>query len=195
TFLVGEGLIALAVLAIVATMTVTPPARHEAPTWPFSIRLSFAALEGAPAASARVLIGSQIAVLGLVGLAAGLAIRGRRLPLVAGALVVLGAGVGLALPPLAVDAYPTTYLRPSVPYHAASIASGATLYREHCAACHGAGGAGDGPAGLRLTRPPADLRAPHTAQHTAGDLFWWLSNGIPTAGMPAFSRELSEEQR
>ena len=42
TFLVGEGLIALAVLAIVATMTVTPPARHEAPTWPFSIRLSFA---------------------------------------------------------------------------------------------------------------------------------------------------------
>ena len=195
TFLVGEGLIALVVLAIVATMTVTPPARHEAPTWPFSVRLSFAALEGAPAASARVLIGSQIAVLGLVGLAAGLAIRGRRLPLVAGALVVLGAGVGLALPPLAVDAYPTTYLRPSVPYHAASIASGATLYREHCAACHGAGGAGDAPAGLRLARPPADLRGPHTALHTAGDLFWWLTNGIPEAGMPAFGRELGEEQR
>jgi len=195
TFVAGEGVIALAILGLVATLSVTPPARHEAPTWPFATRLSFAVLEGAPGASARVFVGSQVAVLGLVGLAAGLALRGRQLPLVAGALVVLGAGVGLALPPLAVDAYPTTYLRPSVPYQATSIASGAALYREHCAACHGAGGAGDGPAGLRLPRPPADLRAPHTALHTAGDLFWWLSNGIPTAGMPAFSRELSEEQR
>ena len=195
TFVAGEGLIALAILAIVATMSVTPPARHEAPTWPFAIRLSFRALEGAPAALVRVLVGSQVAVLGLVGIAAGLTLRGRRLPLVAGALVVLGAGAGLALPPLAIDAYPTTYRRPSVPYQAASIASGAALYREHCASCHGLGGAGDGPAGVRLPRPPADLRAPHTAQHTAGDLFWWLSNGIPAAGMPAFGRELSEEQR
>jgi putative copper resistance protein D len=195
TFVAGEGLIALAILALVATMSVTPPARHEPPTWPFAIRLSFGALEGAPAASARALVGSQIAVLGLVGLVAGLAIRGRRLPLVAGALVVLGAGVGLALPPLTVDAYPTTYLRPSVPYQAASIASGAALYRAQCASCHGLGGSGDGPVGVRLPRPPADLRAPHTALHTAGDLFWWLSNGIPAAGMPAFGRELSEEQR
>ena len=57
TFVAGEGLIALAILAIVATMSVTPPARHEAPAWPFAIRLSFRALEGAPAALVRVLVG------------------------------------------------------------------------------------------------------------------------------------------
>ncbi|HZN52650.1 MAG TPA: c-type cytochrome, partial [Methylomirabilota bacterium] len=98
-------------------------------------------------------------------------------------------------PPLTIDAYPTTYLRPSVPYQAASIASGAALYRENCVACHGPGGAGNGPAGLNLPRPPADLRAPHTAQHTAGDLYWWLTNGIQAAGMPGFGARLTEDQR
>src|SRR5207247_224364 len=83
------------------------------------------------------------------------------------------AGAALALPPLAIDAYPTTYLRPAVPYQAASIATGATLYQTNCTVCHGTTGAGDGPGGARLPRRPADLRAPHTAQHTAGDLFWW----------------------
>jgi putative copper export protein/mono/diheme cytochrome c family protein/peroxiredoxin len=194
-FVVAEGLLALAILGVVAALSVTPPARHEAPAWPFGIRLSVAALEGATAETTRVLIGSQIAVLGLVAAIAGVVLRAWRLPLVALALVALGAGAGLALPPLAIDAYPTTYLRPSVPYQATSIASGAALYRESCAACHGAKGAGDGLAGLALPRPPADLRAPHTAQHTAGDLFWWLTNGIPAAGMPGFGARFTEEQR
>src|SRR5207249_2101590 len=148
-----------------------------------------------PAEASRTFMGCQIAVLGLVAMLAGVIVRTWRLPLVALALVALGAGAGLALPPLAIDAYPTTYLRPSVPYQAASVASGAALYRESCVACHGARGAGDGPAGLNLPRPPADLRAPHTAQHTAGDLYWWLTNGIPAAGMPGFGARLSEDQR
>src|SRR5207249_1542078 len=82
---------------------------------------------------------------------------------------------------LAIDAYPTTYLRPAVPYQAASIATGAALYRTNCVVCHGTTGAGDGPGGARLPQRPADLRASHTAQHTAGDLFWWISHGIPRA--------------
>ncbi|PYM77313.1 MAG: hypothetical protein DME03_05505 [Candidatus Rokuibacteriota bacterium] len=194
-FVVAEACLALAILGVVAALGVTPPARHDAPVWPFAIRLSTTALEGASAAATRALIGSQIAVLGLAGLVAAATLRSRMLPLGALGLVALGAGAGLALPPLAIDAYPTTYLRPSVPYQAASVASGAALYRESCVACHGARGAGDGPAGLNLPRPPADLRAPHTAQHTAGDLYWWLTNGIPAAGMPGFGARLSEDQR
>ncbi len=50
-------------------------------------------------------------------------------------------------------------------------------------------------AGLRLPRPPADLRAPHTGQHTAGDIFWWITHGIPRGQMPAFGTRLSEEDR
>src|SRR5206468_8813615 len=56
-------------------------------------------------------------------------------------------------------------------------------------------GKGDGPGGAGLPRTPADLTAPHTAQHTAGDLFWWITHGIKTAGMPRFSETLDEDQR
>jgi mono/diheme cytochrome c family protein len=34
---------------------------------------------------------------------------------------------------------------------------GAPLFQRHCAACHGAGGRGDGPAAKALVTPPADL--------------------------------------
>jgi len=194
-FVALEAGLALAILVIVAAMNVTPPARHEAPVWPFTIRLSLSALEGRAADATRALIGSQIALIGLVALIAGLAMRAWRLPLAAVALGAVGAGVGLALPPLSIDAYPTTYLRPSVPYQASAITAGAALYQSHCAGCHGPRGAGDGPAGRTLPRSPADLRAPHTAQHTAGDLFWWISYGIPGSGMPGFGSQLTEDQR
>ena len=194
-FVLVEAILALAILVIVAAMNVTPPARHEPPLWPFTIRLSFAALEGRAAEATRALIGSQIGIVGLVALVAGLAMRAWRLPLAMIALALLGAGVGLALPPLAIDAYPTTYLRPSVPYQAGAITAGVALYQTSCAGCHGPRGAGDGPDGRGLPRSPADLRAPHTAQHTAGDLFWWISHGISGSGMPGFASQLSEEQR
>jgi len=190
-----EGALALAILAVVGAMTVTPPARHEPPVWPFAFRLSPVTLEGAPSAALRALAGSQVAVLGLVGMATAFLVRAWRLRLLVGGIVLLAAGAGLALPPLAIDAYPTTYLRPAVPYQAASIATGAALYRTNCVVCHGTTGAGDGPGGARLPRRPADLRASHTAQHTAGDLFWWISHGIPRAEMPAFGDRLSEEER
>jgi putative copper resistance protein D len=190
-----EGVLALAMLVVVAIMSVTPPGRHADPTWPLSFRLTLAAVEDAPQLRSRVLLGSQVAVLGVVALLCAAVFRGRRLVLGAGALVLLGAGVGLTVPPLSVDAYPTTYRRPPVTYQAASIVEGAALYRSHCVACHGPTGAGDGPARPALPRPPADLRAAHTAQHTAGDLFWWISAGIPAARMPGFAGVLDEEQR
>jgi putative copper resistance protein D len=193
-FVTVEAALALLLLVAVAAMATTPPARHEAPTWPLAFRLSTVALVGAPAQQARVLVGSQIAVLGAVVALVSLVWR-RRAPLLAGALVLIAFGLGLAVPPLAIDAYPLTYRRPTVPYTAASIATGSALYAEHCAACHGPTGAGDGVAGFRLPRPPADLRAPHTLHHTAGDLYWWISEGIPAAGMPSFGGRLTEEQR
>ena len=194
-FIVGEGVLALGIMGAVAAMGATPPALHDAPAWPFSFRLTTTALEGAPEAATRALVGGQVAVLGVVGLLAATALRGRRLPLAGGALVLLGAGAALAFPPLAIDAYPTTYLRPSVPYQATAIAEGAALYRANCAVCHGTTGAGDGPGGRGLPRRPADLRAPHTAQHTAGDLFWWITHGIPRSGMPPFGGSLAEAPR
>src|SRR5262249_51543373 len=36
---------------------------------------------------------------------------------------------------------------------------------------------------------------PHTAQHTAGDLFWWITHGVRTAGMPSFGHALADDER
>lgn len=189
----AEATLALLVLGAVAVMSVTPPARHEQPTWPLAFRLSFDTLVAAPDLRSQVLIGSQVAVLGVVAVLGSLALRRLRLPVLAGGAVVLVAGLAMAVPPLASDAYPTTYRRPDVPYHAASIAQGKALFATHCAACHGARGAGDGPVAATLPRPPADLRAHHVALHTAGDIFWWITHGLPP--MPAFGDRLGPDER
>jgi putative copper export protein/mono/diheme cytochrome c family protein/peroxiredoxin len=190
-----EATLALVLVGVVAALGTTPPARHVDAAWPFSFRLTLAALEGAPDLQLRALIGSQLAVLGLSALVAAFLLRTTRHAALVAALSLGGAGLMLMWPALAVDAYPTTYRRPTVTYHAGSIVAGAGLYREHCAACHGATGAGDGLGGRGLPRRPADLRAPHTMQHTAGDLFWWISHGIPRGGMPGFGERLADDQR
>jgi copper resistance protein D len=194
-FVAAEWMLALAILAVVAVLGATPPGKHEAPWWPLSFRLSWDAAAALPAVRTRVLIGSQLAMVGVLGLiVAVLLARARAVAALAG-LALVAIGLSVALPPLSVDAYPTTYRRTTVPYQASSIAHGQTLYRNHCALCHGAAGWGDGPAGAGLPKKPADLTAPHTAQHTAGDMYWWLTHGIPAAGMPAFGAVLGEDDR
>jgi putative copper resistance protein D len=192
--LVEAGLGAL-ILGVVAGMSLMPPALHEQAYWPWTFRLSTAALSDSTGVYARVLIGSQLAVLGAVGALSALLLRSFRAAGLAGAVVVGALGLGLALPPLAIDAYPTTYVRPTTPYQAVSIATGGRLFQDNCAVCHGPTGTGDGPAARSLPRPPADLQAAHTVSHTAGDLFWWITGGIPRAGMPGFGDRLSEEER
>ena len=192
----AEACLALAVIGIVAALGVTPPARHVQPTWPFTFRFTTAALPTVtPDVRWQLLVGSQVVVLGGVVLLCALMLRRLRWPLVGGAAVLLAAGGTMTLGWLTVDAYPTTYQRPGVPYGVTSIVAGAAVYGERCAVCHGRSGGGDGPAASRLPRAPADLRAPHTGQHTAGDLFWWVSHGIPRGGMPGFADALTEEQR
>lgn len=200
---VAEAALGGAILLVVGSLGVTPPALHVEPTWPFSFRLSWGALDTLPAAirpaiERRLLFGIDAVLLALLALAYA-AVFPRHRPLAA-ALGVAGLALGVvaawaARDFVTIDAYPTTYLRPAVPYHALSIANGLGLYRQHCAACHGPAGHGDGPAAAGLPARPADLTAGHTADHTAGDLFWWLTHGIPRSGMPGFGDRLSEEER
>jgi len=189
----GEAALAVLVIALVAGMSVTPPARHSEPTWPLAFRYSLDNLVAAPDLKSQVLIGSQLAVLGLVAVIASLLLPWLRLAVAMGGAAVVAGGLAVALPPLVSDAYPTTFQRPTTPYHATSIAEGRAVFAEHCVACHGAGGAGDGPAAAALNPRPPDLRAHHVALHTAGDIFWWISHGKPP--MPAFSTTLSADAR
>jgi putative copper export protein/mono/diheme cytochrome c family protein/peroxiredoxin len=194
--LLAEFAVGSAILGVVAVLGLTTPARHAQPTWPFAYRLSWTVLQTSPEIPPEMITGAVMALFGvLLILGAAFAPAWRAGYLAAGGVVALIAGLAVAVPALAIDAYPTTYRRPAVPYVTASIATGAVLYREHCAGCHGITGYGDGPAAAGLHPKPADLTAPHTGDHTAGDLFWWLSHGIPGSAMPGFADRLSESDR
>ena len=189
-----ESLLGGSLVVVAAVLAVTPPGRHETPFWPFSFRLAPDVTWNFPGVKTQVFIGSQILLIGILALIAGCLTRRARSLWLAGAAVLLAAGAQQVLPPLSVDAYPTTYLRPAVPYAASSIAHGQEIYRASCASCHGVSGQGDGPAGAGLSPRPADLTAPHTNDHTAGDMFWWLTHGL-RKGMPGFGDTLSEDDR
>ena len=107
------------------------------------------------------------------------------------ALAVAGISVVSRIPP----ATPADQINP-VPSTAESISLGAGLYQTHCLACHGESGVGDGPVGLTLRPPPADLTQ-HAVPgvHTDGQLFEWISRGYPGSVMPGFEGRLTEEER
>ena len=181
-----EAALALVLIALAAAMTLSTPARHAEPAWPLPFRLSLDILVDVPAARWRALLGSQLAVAGLVALIASCLVRRRRVLVLVGGVALVGIGAGVGVFPLVVDAYPTTFKRPLPTYHAVSIASGRTIYREHCAGCHGAAGAAGS-----LT----DLRSPPTSRRHAGEIFWLISHGIPERGMPGFGSQLGEAAR
>lgn len=73
---------------------------------------------------------------------------------------------------------------------------GAPLYAQHCSVCHGDSGAGDGPAGVGLTPPPADLRSSERLDRLSlYDLYNTLGQGIEGTDMPSFADQLDERQR
>ncbi|MHC8323330.1 FTR1 family protein [Pseudomonas sp. GB2N2] len=73
---------------------------------------------------------------------------------------------------------------------------GAPLYAQHCSVCHGDAGAGDGPAGVGLTPPPANLRDAQRLDHLSlYALYSTLGLGVEGTDMPAFADQLDDRQR
>ena len=104
--------------------------------------------------------------------------------------------LAVSLPSLAVQSYPETYRKTPVPFDAISITNGLSLFASNCVACHGPQAKGNGVLAKTLSRQPVDLLTePHTAMHTAGDFFHWLTYGRFDGIMPAFGDKLSEEDR
>jgi len=68
------------------------------------------------------------------------------------------------------------------------------LFATNCTQCHGDTGLGDGELAGTLPAPPANFRV-HVPFHPDGVLFTWISDGISGTGMPAWSGELSEQER
>lgn len=77
------------------------------------------------------------------------------------------------------------------------VRDGAELYAQHCAACHGANGLGDGAAGQALNPPPANLARTIRMPMLGDDYLLWTiaEGGAPfESAMPAFKDILSRDQ-
>jgi putative copper export protein/mono/diheme cytochrome c family protein len=192
--------LAVLILVFASIMGNSAPPEHEDIYWPLPFRFSLRAAWGEPWVPTLVIGGTLLLIAGVT--LAVLAWRGSRRPvnlepkygLALGTFTAI-AGAALVFPAISVRAYPDSYLTPDVDFAVESIAHGLNKYEDNCAACHGVGGRGDGPAGKGLPVPPADLTAPHTALHTAGDMYWWVTHGIPESGMPGFADSLTPEDR
>lgn len=147
--------------------------------------------------SLGLIIGVQVAIAGVVLFILTPAIR-RRWPSADGIVALMRTGaivIGIALVAVSLSGgqTPMSNTPNPVPDQVTSVDRGYNLYQANCAACHGVDSNGGGPlAGTTQVQPPS-LKA-HLSQHTDGDLFYWISNGLP-GGMPAWSDKLSETDR
>jgi putative copper export protein/mono/diheme cytochrome c family protein len=199
-----ETVLALLILLVASDMAGLAPPEHENIYWPLPFRFSLAATWPVPWVPTRVCGGGALILAGLVAIAFRFAPSlkpdwfrlGANASLAAGAVTVL-AGGALAFPAISVQAYPDTYLTTDIPFAATSIATGLKHYEDNCTPCHGTSGHGDGPlaADMPVNQKPADLSAPHTALHTAGDLYWWITHGIAGTPMPGFEDALTYDDR
>lgn len=192
-----EFVLAIVLVLFATILANTIPAKHAIiDNWPYPFRLSVDATWSE--ANVQPLFWGGAALLLLAVGIAWYAVSNRwemkRRILIPGILGL--SSLAIALPPLAVDAYPETYRNTPVPFDVISISNGAALYAKNCVSCHGPQGKGNGIIAKTFNPPPADLLTePHTARHTAGDFFHWLTYGIKNTGMPGFSGNLSEEDR
>jgi mono/diheme cytochrome c family protein len=78
--------------------------------------------------------------------------------------------------------------------NAESIARGKVFYDINCFVCHGSGGVGDGPVGLKFVeKAPVDLNDAYTQDQADGQLFFTLTRG--RALMPFYRDALSQAER
>ena len=146
----------------------------------------------------RMLLGIEAIIFGVIVLVGSRQLRGRgrhmsTIVALAG-LFVIGTGGGMTVLGYLAETRSPLRLTNPVPLNAESLARGQLLYQQQCLSCHGLGGRGDGPVGRSLNPRPADLRT-HVTQHTEGQIFYWITNGIPDTPMPAFKDQISVEDR
>ena len=73
---------------------------------------------------------------------------------------------------------------------------GVPLYAQHCSVCHGETGAGDGPASVGMTPPPANLRDGQRLDRLSlYAIYNTLGLGVEGTDMPSFADQLDERQR
>jgi thiosulfate dehydrogenase len=76
-----------------------------------------------------------------------------------------------------------------------NLHSGAAVYRDNCAVCHGI--PGEGPTSIAkgmFPKPPQLFQGKGVTDDPVGETFWKVQNGIRLTGMPAYGSSLSDTQ-
>ncbi len=192
-----EFILAIIMVLFATILANTIPAKHAmVENWPYPFRFSIDATWNEPNTPLFFWSGAVLLILAAGSVWLGIKNKWEIKKRVGIPASLTIASLAIALPPLAVDAYPETYQSTPVPFDAISISNGSVLFSQNCTSCHGPQGKGNGILAKTFNPPPADLLTePHTARHTAGDFFHWLTYGIAATGMPGFSSNMSEEDR
>lgn len=121
--------------------------------------------------------------------------------------VILAACVGLGGEPAIISTRlpaptptPTTVAPPvfdlGYPASVPDLTNGGRIYAQHCAACHGDSGAGDGPVALNAGLAPGSFLEPASARaQTPHEWFSTITNGRIENLMPPWKDALSEQDR
>lgn len=175
----AEAGVGLATVAVAAALASQPPAIHEQPIWPFSLRPVPGLWEDAYLRDGLFrLLAPAVIALALFTLAA-LARKLRWPALLAGVAVL----ASIQLPPwrpYVAAAVPTTFQLSPTGYGARWVATGRELFQRDCASCHGQDARGRGPVAVAQSVWPPDLSAPLIAGRPGGELFWSIRHGIGT---------------
>jgi putative copper resistance protein D len=107
--------------------------------------------------------------------------------------LVLGYTVAPNIPTQPVP-FTARFAQNPVPDTPANVDSGRALFQQNCSVCHGPRGLGDGPAAFTLNPRPFNLVV-HVPQHATGEIFYWISEGVPGTQMPAWKENLTDTQR
>jgi copper transport protein len=145
-----------------------------------------------------MVVGAQGVIFGLVVIVAARQLRRRDGRAALAALLIGCAAVGFggytAASAFQAESGSVRRQRSPVPIDDTALAQGRAMYQQHCVSCHGFGGRGDGPLGRSLNPRPADLRI-HVTEHPEGQLYAWVTGGVPGTAMPAFRDVISEDDR
>jgi mono/diheme cytochrome c family protein len=91
---------------------------------------------------------------------------------------------------------PGPTMSPLFPQSAPNLASGALVYTEKCAPCHGPTGLGDGPMAAQLQKMPVAIGKSEKGRRAApANWFTTVTQGNINSFMPPFNASLSDQQR